>query len=87
MILVDYFTFLSIRCRFYPFLSLREGEGDFSIFGQFLSVFIYLNIIYPSSLRWMVGTYHVKNEFGTDEYDIKTATKGNYEMGGGGGGV
>ena len=33
----------------------------------------------------MVGTYHVKNEFGTDEYDIKTATKGNYEMGGGGG--
>ena len=34
----------------------------------------------------MVGTYHVKNEFGTDEYDIKTATKGNYEMGGGGGG-
>ena len=66
---------------------MREGEGDFSIFGQFLSVFIYLNIIYPSSLRWMVGTYHVKHEFGTDEYDIKTATKGNYEMGGGGGGL
>ena len=84
MILVDYFTFLSVRCRFYPFLSLREGEDDFSIFGQLLSVFIYLNIIYPSSLRWMVGTYHVKNEFGTDEYDIKTATKGNYGMGGGG---
>ena len=35
----------------------------------------------------MVGTYHVKNEFGTDEYDVKTATKGNYEMGGGGGGL
>ena len=33
----------------------------------------------------MVGTYHVKHEFGTDEYDIKTATKGNYEMGWGGG--
>ena len=33
----------------------------------------------------MVGTYHVKNEFETDEYDIKTATKGNYEMGEGGG--
>ena len=32
----------------------------------------------------MVGTYHVKNEFWTDQYDIKTATKGNYEMGGGG---
>ena len=30
----------------------------------------------------MVGTYHVRNKFGTDEYDIKTATKGNYGMGG-----
>lgn len=56
-------------CSFYPFLSLREGEGDFSISDPFLGVFIYLNIIYPSSLRWMVGTYPVKNEYGTDEYD------------------
>ena len=29
----------------------------------------------------MVGTYHVRNKFGTDKHDIKTATKGNYGMG------
>ena len=63
---------------FLSFLIFARRRGDFSIFGQFLGVFIYLSITYPSSLRWKAGTYPVKNEYGTDEYDIKTTTKRVY---------